>query len=830
MKTYVGIDLGTTNSSVCTYDGVATRIWKSPEQNDVTPSAVYIDKRGNKYVGKRAYDSAPHNPDSAATLFKRLMGTSTPIKLAAAGLTLTPEECSAEVLKTLFGYLSEDVRRSAAIGTVITVPAAFNQMQKNATMQAAELAGIGQVALMQEPVAAVMSVMRDRSIDGVFMIYDLGGGTLDVALAESIGGRINVLAHGGIAMCGGRDFDRALVDSVVKPWLHEKFELPQDFSVSPKYRSLVRLAAWAAERAKVELSARDSAMISLSETEARVSDESGSEIFIDIPISRSEIDALIGERLEESIRAARETLDKAGLKAHDIERIVFVGGPTNYKPLRDKVAFELGIPANADVNPMTAVAEGAAVFAESVDWDSESRSRKSSRGQFATSGALPVTFNYTARTPDERATVVAKIDGDPPAGGDFQIDCAETGWSSGRIVLRDKARVELPLSRYGDNTFAVTAFGTGGSRIDLSQDTVTITRTAASVDAIPASHSIGIEVLEKLGGKPSIAWLVRAGDQLPKRGRCVFKAGESLKAGSAGSLRFKLMEGESDIPSENRFIGMLKIDGTDFAHGIIPAGSPLRCEFEMLDSGSIVLEVLVPSIGEAFHSGRNFYSRQEGQLDFSCEAARVTEEACQTLDRVNEIAEIVEDSRVQHARNKLDLAIHLGSGDVDVELTQEAMEAVIEARKTLSAIRKEHQDTLREAELSRASAMYFDHLQAIAKPSEASACEKLIHTAERSLERGEHDFDGHLSELHGQFFGILWRQDWFVAGKFKALAGCPHRFRDAVRHKELVDTGNRLLMSGDIESLRGVVMELWSNEVNPGQDTDFFDASNIVRG
>ena len=236
MNNYVGIDLGTTNSAICSYDGDETRIWKSPEQNDVTPSVIYIDRRGNKYVGKRAYDSAPHSPDYAAMLFKRLMGTSTPIKLSAVDIAMSPEECSSEILRVLFGYLPEELRNDPDVGTVITVPAAFNQMQKNATMQAAQLAGIGRVALMQEPVAAVMSVMKARNADGIFVVYDLGGGTLDVALAESIGGRINLLAHGGIAMCGGRDFDRLLRDSVIKPWLFENFDLPEDLSTNSSYK------------------------------------------------------------------------------------------------------------------------------------------------------------------------------------------------------------------------------------------------------------------------------------------------------------------------------------------------------------------------------------------------------------------------------------------------------------------------------------------------------------------------------------------------------------------------------------------------------------------
>ena len=141
MKNFVGIDLGTTNSAICSYEGSKTRIWKSPEQNDETPSAIYIDRRGHKYVGKRAYDSAQHSPDNSAMLFKRLMGTSTPVQLSAVNLTKTPEECSAEVLTVLFGYMPEEIRNDPDTGTVITVPAAFNQMQKDAMTQASPKMG-----------------------------------------------------------------------------------------------------------------------------------------------------------------------------------------------------------------------------------------------------------------------------------------------------------------------------------------------------------------------------------------------------------------------------------------------------------------------------------------------------------------------------------------------------------------------------------------------------------------------------------------------------------------------------------------------------------------
>lgn len=125
---YVGIDLGTTNSAIATYDGRQVHLHKGPEHLDVTPSAIYFDARGNRYVGRRAYDQAARTPDRAAVLFKRLMGTNTPIVLSASNVTLSPEEASTIILSTLVGYLPEEIREGPDTGTVITVPAAFNQM------------------------------------------------------------------------------------------------------------------------------------------------------------------------------------------------------------------------------------------------------------------------------------------------------------------------------------------------------------------------------------------------------------------------------------------------------------------------------------------------------------------------------------------------------------------------------------------------------------------------------------------------------------------------------------------------------------------------------
>lgn len=827
---YIGIDLGTTNSAICSYDGETVRLYKSPDQNDVTPSAVFIDRRGNKYLGKRAYDSAAKNPDNAATKFKRMMGTSTPVKLGAVNITMTPEECSAEILKLCFGYLPEEIRNSGQTGTVITVPAAFNQMQKDATLAAAEMAGLGNVALMQEPVAAVMCVMKQRKGDGVFLVFDLGGGTLDIALAESISGRVSLLAHGGVAMCGGTDFDRSILDNVVKPWLQQNFDLPEDLSANPKYKSLLRMCLWAAEKAKIELSAKQESVITLTESDLGVTDESGAEIYVDIPFDRAQLDNLIASKIDEAIQSARDALEKAGLSPNDVERVVFVGGPTQYKPLRDKVAFELGVAPSTDVNPMTAVAEGAAVFAESIDWASQSRGRKSARGAISAGGTLDISFNYIARTPDSKAKIVAKVGGKAAAGTEFQIDSLDTGWSSGRLALKDGAAIELSLAKPGENTFKVFVFDSKGGPVALKEDRIVIARTAASIDAIPASHSIGVEAREKLGGRTVLDYLVREGDQLPKKGKKTFKTEESLKAGSAGSIKFKLWEGEITDPiSDNRFIGLFEIKGSDFDDGVIAAGAELLCEYEVLDSGNIMMEVSVPSIGGSFHTGRNFYSRQDGQIDYTQASRLVADQSEHALQRLEEMESKIDDPRLSQAREKLEQAESIKSGETDPETAKQAMDNVQEAKRLLALARKEHLKEIRQMELDKAVELFDQAVREHARPSEASSFDNLAKTAQRAIESNSGDFEVHLSELRSKSFTILWRQDWFVIDRFKWLATDTYLFPDSREHAQLANAGAQALKSNDMDKLRAVVMQLDSIRIGSGGDDQMLTGTNIVR-
>ncbi|MDR1873789.1 MAG: Hsp70 family protein [Synergistaceae bacterium] len=828
-KNFIGIDLGTTNSAISSYDGISTHIWKSPEGNDVTPSAIYIDRRNHKYVGIRAYDRAPLDPDNAATLFKRHMGTNASVTFAAAGLKKTPEECSAEILKVLFGYLPEELRNDPE-GTVITVPAAFNQMQKDATMQAAELAGIGRVALMQEPVAAVMSFMRTAAPNGIFLIYDLGGGTLDVAVAESTGKHVSLFAQGGIAMCGGRDFDRTLVDNVVRPWLMETFSLPEDFVSQPRFKTLLRLAAWASERAKIELSSFEESTIRLLETEVHMQDLKGEDIYLEIPLCREEFDRLVERQIEETIEATRRTLESTSLSVHDLESIVFIGGPTKYKPLRDKVAFELGLPANIDVNPMTAVAEGASIFAESIDWSTRDHSRKTSRGRLAMEKDFPLAFSYSSRTTGETAKLGVQLVNEAVEGLEFQVDSDDTGWTSGRIALSGEMIIDLPLSGAGENTFTVSVVDASGGTVPLKDDKIVVTRTSATVNAIPASHSIGIEVLDSSGSRRrTLEYLIRSGDPLPHRGTKTFRAGETLEAGSSGDLRFNLWEGEILDPiTDNRSIGCFKISGADFTEGVIAEGAELICEYKILDSGNILLEVSAPGTGNVFISGQKYYSRQEGQ-DYNADPVVLGQEGMEVLGRLDTIAEVVDDPKLEQVRQKLAPATSPDLDKAEAEVVQEARERLQEAKRLLAEIREKHQKEIRSLELAEVRDFFEEHLRQDARPSEVTAFENLSRVAQRSIEKNDRDFERYLDEIKAKNFDILWRQEWFVVERFKYLSASAHLFMDKGAFNKLAANGREFLRDGDIQSLRTVVVQL-SQICLMDPTEELAEVANILRG
>lgn len=825
MKHYIGIDLGTTNSAICSFDGENVRIWKNPDQSDVTPSAIYIDRRQHRYYGRRAYEMAPTNEKNSATLFKRYMGTSQTFTLESAGVTFTPEECSAEILKVLFGYLPEEIRNDPETATVITVPAAFNQVKKDATLEAARLAGIGKVALMQEPVAAIMSVMRAHQQEGIFLIYDLGGGTFDVSIAENIGGKVNLLGQGGKELCGGRDWDRLIFDKVIVPWLRNTFCLPDDFLGDAQYGRLRRLGCFAAEQAKIKLSSADQATIQMEESQLHCMDQNGEEIYFDIPIQRAQLDALISDLIADTIEVTRNSLSKAGLTAIDIEMIVFIGGPTNYKPLRDRVAGELAIQTDTSINPMTAVAEGASIFAESIDWENERHNRKAARAE--ASADTDISFRYNARTSSACAGLVFLL----KSSSDYtaEVISEDTGWTSGRVPLTDGASVNLPLMKSGENHFSISIYDNIGRTLALKENHIMIVRTLAAVGAIPASHSIGVKVLDRLGGVPQLHFLVKEGDPLPKKGRVTFKAGQTLKAGSHESLMFSLWEGDIQYPIEdNRYIGTYKIPGTSFDEGVVPTGADIICEYEMSDSGAIHLCVSIPCIGADF-GDRNFYSRQEGQINLM-DDEHISDDGQDVIKRIETMSEKITDPKLNKAREKASRAVNVANHFHDEDEALSAYNELLEAKKLVAQTRQEHLKAIRQMDLDSCIQFFRETVQKHAKPSEIEIFENLSRTAQRSIDNNNPSFDNQLSEMRGNNFNILFRQDWFVIDWFHYVTRNPYEYSDQTKYIALKQKGEACIREERIQDLRTILFDLLNIRIASNDGEMMLEDVNVIKG
>ena len=823
MRHYIGIDLGTTNSAICSFDGTQTRVWKSPEQSDVTPSVIYVNKKGHRFFGRKAFEMASGNEKNAAALFKRYLGTSKTYHLADADVDLTPVECSAQLLKVLFGYLSEEIRNDPETVTVITVPAAFNQMKKDATLEAARLAGIGNTALMQEPVAAVMSVLKKDDAEKLFLVYDLGGGTFDISVARFVGGHVSLLAQGGREMCGGRDMDRWIYYREILPWLREQFTLPEDPDASDKYVEMKRAALFAVEEAKIALSGAQEAQIWMDEETLQVCDEAGREIYLDLQLTRQDLEPLINQMAQETVELTRETMQKAGVTGEHVDQIVFVGGPTMYAPLRDAVCALLGIEKGTAVNPMTAVAEGASIYAESIDWENAWHRPKESVEEVPEEDS--VLIRYESRTPLQVGKIAILVsDGKMRT---VRIQSA-SAFDSGRVSVVGSGVVEVPLPEAGTYTFTVTIEDSEGNEPDVK--TIEITRILASIESIPASHSIAVKALDRPGGVPVPVYLVEANDPLPRSGTMTFRAAQQLVGGSAGALVFTLWEGEIRDPvDDNRYIGTYRIPGNSFSGGIIPVGAEVICDYEMNEAGNLRLGVSIPCVGLRMED-QNFYSRFEGQVDLQ-DTFSLISEVNELLERTAQMKMRIVDEELDEVRKTLLELRNTLSSTSDQESIARAESDLMDCYRRVAMLHQRYANVIKSHDLQRVLEE-FETVRDKATSDETASFQNLTEAARYSIDLGSSDFESQLLEMRRRIGSIRWRQDGYVRLLFSRIIQWPGDFEDRAAFDHLKAEGLTCLENNDCDTLRRVINDLagLSRKKKNLQAEKMFAEVNIYRG
>ena len=347
MSKTIGIDLGTTNSCVAVYEGGEAKVIANPEGSRTTPSVVAF-KNGEIIVGQAAKNQMVTNPDTISSI-KRLMGTKEKVK--ANGKEYTPEEISAMILgdlkKTAEAYLGEDVKKA-----VITVPAYFNDAQRQATKNAGKIAGLEVERIINEPTAAALAYGMDKQEKTEqILVYDLGGGTFDVSILEIGDGVFEVKSTSGNNHLGGDDYDQRIIDYLVK-----EFKKSNSIDLSKDKMAMQRLKD-AAEKAKKDLSGMTTTNISL----PFISQGEDGPVHLEISLSRAKFEDLTRDLTESTLEPVRKALKDAKLTKKDIDKVLLVGGSTRMPRIAEIIKEELGQEASKGVNPDEVVAMGAAI-------------------------------------------------------------------------------------------------------------------------------------------------------------------------------------------------------------------------------------------------------------------------------------------------------------------------------------------------------------------------------------------------------------------------------------------------------------------------------------
>jgi molecular chaperone DnaK len=842
---YLGIDLGTSNSSVAGNVGSDFRIFRTAEGGDILPSVLYVDKRGHKLFGKRAYDQTLLSPENVAAGFKRLMGTSTKIELLGAGVSFLPEECSAEILKQLIAQAFTESGSEAITGTVITIPAAFNQMQSEATLRAAKLAGLENVALLQEPIAAAMAaISQSRKKSCQFLVYDLGGGTFDLALVQSLSGTVSVLAHEGINMLGGRDFDRILVNSIVRPWLQQHFKLPDDFQKDEKYRRVLRIAQLAAERAKIELSNKEQETIFASDEEVRVTDLNGKDIYLEVSLLRSDLERLVEEELGRTVELSRKILKDNGYSPSDIDRIVFVGGPTKMPIVRRLVPQELGIPADVQIDPMTAVALGAAIYAESRQWDSGGTTRKASRASMNPEGGNGIKIDFPARTSDEKAKVRFKIsEGESPSGYEFQID-STTGWTSGRKTLSNDTSVDLPLSNFGENSFRAIIFDSQGKPLKQEGSEFKIVRTHASSAGIPATQTIAVRVRESSESSRNILHpLIKKGTLLPAEGVQKFRAGKDLKGGDCSEyLEFALYQDEGALePELNLCIGVFKISGDDLQEGCrIREGDEIIFNWKMGDSGLLNATLDLPQLNQVFDTPK-FYVAQAGHESFDLEtggrlANTVLDKAKADLEEVKQALDDDSSREVEKVEQELNKQEELLRSAQDSDTTRAITEKTRHLRQEISSIKHAPQNRIKilSGDIKSKEVFFNSYCRESAEPRLIERFDSHFRSAKECLVRGDvkslQEAERHLQEMDSIITVQLWQDPEYLLMVFQRQVERSYLASNKDEYDAAVKKGIEAVKEKNSDELRRIIFRLSELQITVGGADDVvIKAASILR-
>lgn len=790
-----GIDLGTTNSAIATVRGVGTEIIKNNDDMDITPSAVGFDRRGAVLVGA----TAKAKDSDSYVEFKRRMGTDHLYQFKAAGFAKRPEELSAEVLKELRGNVQQ--RLGEAINAaVITVPAAFELHQCDATRKAAQLAGLLESPLLQEPVAAALAYGFQADTQKAFwLVYDFGGGTFDAALIRSEEGTIRVVNHGGDNFLGGSDIDWEIVNRVLVPRILREHKLDGFERTNERWKVAFAKLKRSAERAKINLSRTESTSL----RECEFEDGNGGMIEVDFDITRADVQRVAAPFVQRSVEICRRVLKERSLGKSAVEKVILVGGPTLAPYFREALGEELGIAIDHSVDPLTVVARGAGVFAGTQ--------RLAPRAGSVSKEVFALDLKYNPVGLDTNPLVGGKVV--PPKGvtlSGFTIELVDqkTRWRSGKIPVGNDGVFTTTLrAEPGErNVYAIDLRDVAGSAKKTSPESLTYTIGAAVGEQV-LMHAIGVALANNDYDR-----VFEKGQGLPAKATRKYQAAFLLRKGQSGdALRIPVVEGEAARGDRNKLVGRLDISAEQITRDLA-VGSEIEVTIRIDKSRIVTVQAYVPALDADFEGTyqRGTVTREPADIkvDLKSEIARMgelKEKAATTGDQeAGKLLSEVESGQL------LSEVRQLAAGARDGDTAAKCESRLLELKSRLDRV----DDKLQWPTLAAEAEDFIGRLSAALQQDGTSEQKKegeIIIAEMRTILKTRNPDDLKRKQAQGE--SLYWRiaseQPKFWVGCFQYLEKDIERMADQERAARLFEQGRAYISHNNATGLQNVVRELW---------------------
>lgn len=804
----LGIDLGTTNSAIARFVRGEVEVFKNPADygRSTLPSVVGF-RKDTIYVGSKAKERVEKDPQNVASAFKRKMGTNETFPIKTLDRSIGPVELSAHVLKELKGFAPKEAAVDAA---VITIPASFDTIQSNATKRAGYEAGFQQVVLLQEPIAASLAYANKAKAadltDGRWLVYDLGGGTFDVALLETRGDEMKVLDHEGDNFLGGTDFDRLIVEEVVFPVLNERYAFDgledQMRGRSGRLNGVYYALLHQAEKAKVALSSATSAEI---EAE-RFEDDEGEEVMEVVTVSRSEFERLIQPAVDRSVEMVKTVLTRNGLAPRDLGFVLMVGGSTYIPYVRQRVEEVVGVPVNTDIDPTTAVAIGAAYYAGTKVKDLAAKEEGAPKAP----GSLRVKLAYHKASQDTSELLAARLEGDLD-GLSYRITRDDAGFDTGVKPAQPQIVEELPLVVESYNFFTLTITDAQGNAVDADIEPIGIAQGKFGVAGQPLPHDISLErddVDDPDDLLTTLDPVLTKNEVLPLRRTKTYTLNRTIAKGSDDAVLVRVLEGPSHVlPESNQCIGHLEISGAMLSRDAVK-GSDIEVTLEMSESRDLTVTAYLAMTDQEF---RQVFQPQERSTTTSFLIEQVARTA-RVLQEEVEAAVSREDYETAQALRPLEREVKELQGQANRLVEDDVTDVRYQLEDQIRSVSKRMDEALSDKRLQQARHAYEDakeRCQGVVSENgndnERRMVEGIVAQEPAFLSSNNPaKIREKADELLGIMFQVLRRTPEFQQRVFVSLAQEASRMNDPEQAKNLVAAGRYAIENGDWDRLAEV--------------------------